>query len=279
VALRALLRRQLTQVRRNYLKPMEWILTGLLAAVFGVLWWQVGNHRDELNRQADYISIIFFFIAQWSWAPLFQVLGNFPDERDVLTRERASDSYSIGAWYVAKLLAEVPLSWLLPAGFFVITYPLAALPAQEVVPLFGIILLNTEVATSLGAMIGALFFDRDRATTVAIVYMVFVMCAGGYFINLADMPPWIAALRYVSFWYYSLGLFAAYALPTQADRDAWPVSSGSGEAETTLERYSFSQWSWEGDWWKDVLVLLGFILGHRLCAFLALKTSKKLQFS
>ena len=209
-----------------------------------------------------------------------QVLGNFPDERDVLTRERASDSYAIGAWYVSKLLAEVPLSWLLPAGFFAVTYPLAALPISGIMPLFGITLLNTEVAASLGGLIGALLFDRDRATTVAIVYMVFVMCAGGYFINLASLPAWLASLRYVSFWYYSLGLFAAAALPTDADRAAWPTTSeGSGDAQTTIERYSFSHWSWEGQAWKDALVLLGFVLLHRIAAFVALKTTKKLQFT
>mmetsp|Transcript_46243 Transcript_46243/g.121242 ORF Transcript_46243/g.121242 Transcript_46243/m.121242 type:complete len:573 (+) Transcript_46243:376-2094(+) len=291
VAVRALLRRQLVQVRRNLLKPMEWILTGLLAAVFGVLWWQVGAHRDESSHQSDYISIIFFFIAQWSWAPLFQVIGSFPDERDVLTRELASDSYPIGAWYVAKLMAEVPLSWLLPALFFAISYPLAALPAGQVTPLFGIVLLNTEVATSLGALISALVFDRDQATTLAIVYMVFVMCAGGYFINLAHMPLWIASMRYVSFWYYSLGLFVAFALPTAADRAAWPTTAGGGEGSgsgsgsgdvegpPTLERYSFSTWSWEGEWYYDVLVLLGFALLHRVGAYLALITSKKLRFS
>jgi hypothetical protein len=48
---------------------------------------------------------------------------------------------------------------------------------------------------------------------------------------------------------------------------------------STLERYSFSRWSWDGEAWKDVLMLLAFVLVHRVAAFVALKTSKKLQFS
>ena len=96
------------QVIRVYLRPIEWLLVGLLAAVFGMLWWQIGIHRDEPKRQADYVSLIFFFVAQWSWAPLFQVIGNFPSERDVLTRERASESYSVTSWYLSKLCAELP---------------------------------------------------------------------------------------------------------------------------------------------------------------------------
>lgn len=83
VAVRALLRRQLRQVRRVQLRPTEWVLTIVLGLIFGLLWFRVGAHRDEPSHQYDYISIIFFFVAQWSWAPLFAVLGTLPAERDV----------------------------------------------------------------------------------------------------------------------------------------------------------------------------------------------------
>ena len=272
IAVPALLSRQILQVRRVYLKPLEWVLVCLLAAVFGMLWWQIGVHRDEPARQTDYVSLVFFFIAQWSWAPLFQVIGNFPDERDVLTRERAAEAYTVTSWYIAKIAAELPLSWLLPAGFFVVIYPLAGMPLAVAPTLFGIVLLNVEVAASLGSMMGAIFFDRDAATTVSIIYMCFVMCSGGFFINLHDQPVWLGYLRYTSFWYYQMGLFMTYALPTDEDRHAYA-------ANHTLDRYSFSKWAWEGHPERDVGVLLGFALTHRLIAFFVLKYSKQLRFS
>lgn len=103
------------QVRRAYLKPLEWVLTLLLGLVFGLLWWQVGRHVTGPDaRIQDYVSIVFFFVAQaqlapshfpmsllvvvvaqWSWAPMFTVLNNFPAQRDVLTRERASDACAL----------------------------------------------------------------------------------------------------------------------------------------------------------------------------------------
>ena len=271
VAVSALLRRQLRQVLRVYLSFTDWVLTLFLAAIFGVLWWRIGASRDVPGRQTDYISIVFFFVAQWSWAPLFQVINNLPRERDVLTRERASDSYSIGAWYAAKLCAELPLSWLLPAGFFAVLYPLADLPLASAPTLFGVTLLITEVATGTGTLIGATCFDGDRATTIAILYMVFVMCAGGYFVNLNHLPGWVGALRYTSFWYYAMGLFVAFALPTDTDRVAFA-------ANHTLSRYSFSKWSWDGHAGFDVAALFGFVLAQRVLSFIALKCSKKLQF-
>ena len=102
--------------------------------------------------------------------------------------------------------------------------------------------------------------------------MVFVMCAGGYFVNLKNLPEWVGGLRYVSFWYYAMGLFVAYALPTADDRAAFA-------ANHTLAHYSFSRWSWDGTPGYDVAALLCFVLVQRVLSFVALKCSKKLQFS
>ena len=57
---------------------------------------------------------------------LLRVLGNFPDEREVLTRERASDSYSMLSWYVTKVIAELPFFWTIPFGFFCIICPMTS---------------------------------------------------------------------------------------------------------------------------------------------------------
>ena len=101
--------------------------------------------------------------------------------------------------------------------------------------------------------------------------MVFVMCAGGYFVNLNHLPTWVGALRYTSFWYYAMGLFVAFALPTNEDRAAFA-------ANQTLSKYSFSRWSWDGRAEYDVAALCGFVLVQRVLSFVALKCSKKLQF-
>jgi len=132
-------------------------------------------------------------------------------------------------------------------------------------------MLIAEVAKATGILITALCLDRDRATTIAILYMVFVMCAGGYFVNLASLPSWLGWLRYTSFWYYAIGLFSAYALPTGHDRATF-VANG------TLERYSFSTWTWDGHPERDIIVLVALALVQHALALVALKHSKQLQF-
>ena len=169
------------------------------------------------------------------------------------------------------MLAELPFSWVLPAAFFVVLYPLAWLPPTALASCFGVILLNVEVSASLGSLIAASLFDSSKAITVAICYMCFCMCAGGYFVNLANVPQWVGYLRYASFWYYSLALFTSNALPTDGDREAFDKAG-------TLDHYSFSSWSFDGHPEWDVLVLLGFAVVHRVGAYSALCTSSKLRF-
>eukprot|EP00966_Prymnesium_polylepis_P028836 668581-Prymnesium_polylepis.1 len=66
------------------------------------------------------------------------------------------------------------------------------------------------------------------------------MCAGGYFVDMLSLPEGLRWIRFTSFWYYTLGLWARFAIPDPADR----VSNST--ITTTLQGYSFSPWSWDG---------------------------------
>ena len=272
LALRALLPRSIKMVGHLVTKPLEWGLNLAIAGAIGLLWWGVGLRRDEIASQQDYISLIFFFVANFSWAPMFQVLGNFPDERDVLTRERASDSYSMLSWYCAKTIADLPFFWIIPFGFFCVICPMTRMSLECILPLFAVVLLTCQVASSAGALITSAVFDRARATTIAIVYMFFVMCSGGYFVNLHRMPAWVASFRFVSFWYYMLGLAVTVALPTEEDRKDY-VSNA------TLSKYSFSEWSWHGYMEYDIAVMVGFAVVQRILTYFVLVNSSALKFS
>ena len=140
-----------------------------------------------------------------------------------------------------------------------------------ILPLFAVVLLTCQVA-SAGALITSAVFDRARATTIAIVYMFFVMCSGGYFVNLHRMPAWVASFRFVSFWYYMLGLAVTVALPTEEDRKDY-VSNA------TLSKYSFSEWSWHGYMEYDIAVMVGFAVVQRILTYFVLVNSSALKFS
>ena len=103
--------------------------------------------------------------------------------------------------------------------------------------------------------------------------------------NLNNLPPWLGWVRFTSFWYYSMGLVVAAALPTAADRDAFTMPiNGSGTScgtagSSTLDNYSFSKSAWDGHWELEVSVLAALAVTQRLLTLVVLRTSKALQFS
>jgi len=266
----ALCRRAFVNSRGTVLKPLDWALVVSLAAIWGVLWFQVAKNDAARRRHAsDVVSICFFFVAQWSWGPAFAQLAAFPPERDVLAKELASETYTIEAFFVAKQLAELPVSALLPAAFYAVVWPLVALPLRALPLCYLVSLLESWVAASLAQALSALIFDTEQTTTVLIIVQVFQMCCGGYFINIAQQPPAIAWLRFSSYWYYMSGLvLKLVVLPYDTpDRDL--------RAQIQGDDYSFSSLSPIAD--SALLFLYGFVF--RIAAYLALKTSKKIRFS
>merc|ERR1712061_211304 len=99
-----LFKRSFLRVKRSYLKRINILMHIGLTLVWGVIYWRVGD--DIPARIDDFVGAVFFIVAHWSWTPLFQGLGNFPREKDMLTKEGASKVYNISSFFFSQMLAE-----------------------------------------------------------------------------------------------------------------------------------------------------------------------------
>ncbi|CAF2897860.1 unnamed protein product [Rotaria sp. Silwood2] len=110
----------------------------------------------------------------WPLQTMIHGLLSFPFERAIIEKERASGSYRLSSYFVAKSLAEAPLKLVLPTLFLIIAYWMANINSN-----FGIFLailvfqlLSILVAESLGLLLGAAFKNLQHATTVATVLLL-----------------------------------------------------------------------------------------------------------
>jgi len=256
--------RSFKRIRRSYLKGLALKLHVALALVFGVIFWGVGADID--NRLPDMVGAIFFLVAHWSWTPLFQGLGNFPKEKEMLTKERSAKLYDTSAFFVSQVLAEAGLLLVFPVVFFLILWPMCAMPLQAVVPTFCLIAVNIQVCSALSMWISVVCMDEDLAITTAIIVMVAEMVAGGFYADMRLLPWWIGWVRFLSLYYYSFGS-VLHLLVT--------VPYGEERYEKAIKDYSFS----DSGVSADVTVLLLMCVAFRVAAFVQLSFTKKLSFS
>mmetsp|Transcript_48439 Transcript_48439/g.135980 ORF Transcript_48439/g.135980 Transcript_48439/m.135980 type:complete len:342 (-) Transcript_48439:971-1996(-) len=249
-------------------KKLEWFLVLALGLVWGGLWFGVATPSNRGKHAADAVSVIFFIAAQWSWGPAFDVLGAFPQERDVLAKERASEVYSIESYYISKCLCELPVQMVMPAVFLLLLWPMVGLPFSILPAIYGITIINAWVSASISTMLMCLIFDGDLVMKVLIVVFVYCMSAGGFFINMAEQPAYIGWARYTSYWYYSLGLYTSVAITPFDDDDQHRMSGA-------LDSYSFSDWSDA----TNLLILVTYGVVCRVLAYVFLKFSSKIKFS
>lgn len=262
--LKVLLPRSFKRIRRSYLKALNWKLHIGLSVTWGFIYWGVGNSPS--TRITDFVGAIFFIVAHWSWTPLFQGLGNFPREKEMLTKERASKLYEIRSFFVSQVLAEAPVLLVFPLVFFAIIWPMAALPNQVLLPTFLMTALNIQVCSAMSMLVSAVCMDQDAAVTCAIIVMILQMCAGGYFADMRKLPAWVGWIRFFSVYYYSFGAILRLTVE---------VPYGEDLHHQAIEKYSFSD---AGYFWEVTMELV-MIAVMRFATYLQLRYTKKLKFT
>eukprot|EP01026_Neomeris_dumetosa_P054849 TRINITY_DN494_c0_g1_i16.p5 TRINITY_DN494_c0_g1~~TRINITY_DN494_c0_g1_i16.p5 ORF type:complete len:189 (-),score=16.39 TRINITY_DN494_c0_g1_i16:483-1049(-) len=110
--------------------------------------------------------------------------------------------YRLSAYYFSKTGADIPLTCLYPSVFVVILYWMAGLRADAGIFFanwLGVIVMAL-LAESVGLLLGASVMDTKAAQTIASVFMLTVMLAGGFLVR--DVPCWMSWVKYISFVYW-----------------------------------------------------------------------------
>src|SRR3546814_8182377 len=140
---------------------------------------------------------MFFFMTFWLMNACFSGMMAFPQERQILLKERASGSYQLSAFFLAKTISEAPIRLLLPTIYLVISYWMAGLnpTAEAFFGTAGTMLIVTLTGESLGLFLGPAYMDLQKGIVACSLSMLTSMLVGGFFIE--TIPSWLDWLKYL----------------------------------------------------------------------------------
>jgi hypothetical protein len=244
-----------------------------LAVVSGLCWLRM--HFAE-NTISDRSSFVFFLMTYWPLQTMMNGILSFPFERAVIEKERASGSYRLSSYFVAKSLAEAPLKLVLPTVFLLIAYWMA-----NINPNFGIFLailafqlMSVLVAESIGLLLGAAMKNLHYAITAATVILLSMMLVGGFFVR--NLPHWLGVWgKWLSFFKYAYD--ACLQLEFKGDRiyqcvDGTIIPSClNNKNGTFLSHEALQHFDVGIDIGLNFLVLFGMFVAFRTLAYLALR--------
>jgi len=209
---------------------------------------------------------------------MFTALAAFPEERVVIQKERASGSYRLSAYFMAKTTSDMPVRVLLPLTYMIISYWMANIDTRfsTFIGSVGCSLLSVVAGEAIGLCLGASIYDLQRAITTMTVGALFLMLVGGFF---AENPPdWIDWAKFLSPFKYafdsSLQLIFSRDVPCDGSGALEDLCGGSNEGYATAEQVR-DFINIQGSLGFNIGILLVICFVPRFVAYLALRSKKE----
>ena len=266
--------RSLKNSRSAIFTTLNLVKSVALGILAGLLWFQIEKTEDSVR---DISSFFFFTMTYWVFDSMFGALMAFPIERTVILKERASASYRLSAYFLAKTTSEAPTRLILPFIYTIIAFWMSGVNDKFSVFLGTTCctLLSVLSGEALGLLIGASVYDQQKALTVMTVCALGLMLLGGFYLD--NVPSFIAWARFLSPFKYafdaSLQVVFDENIPCDGSGLLEDICGGSDEGYATPEQIK-EFLGVEGSVGFNVGMLLIISTVPRYFAYLALRSKK-----
>ncbi|CAB0029612.1 unnamed protein product [Trichogramma brassicae] len=187
-------------IRDNTLTTLRLAAHLIVGVLIGIVFYNFGQDASYVQSN---VACVFFFAIFLFFANSMPVVQMFPTEATVFIRENTNHWYSLGSYYITKVLSDLPLQIICPSGFLAIAYYMTGQP-MEVFRFFQVWLictLFTVLAQSFGILTGAAF-DTHAGMFLVPAFNIPMFLFAGFFLKLNEVPVYLRFCSTVSYFRY-----------------------------------------------------------------------------
>ena len=222
------------------------------------------------------VGLIGLFAILMIFNTASAIAVSFPLDKVLFVRDRANDMYTIGAYYLALVLVELPSNLLFPFIGTTIIYWMAGMQ-QGVDKYFEFVIFPMLMActgAAAGMCVGCSVNTVQTAAALLPLVCVFFILSSGFFVVLNQIPVWLRWIHYISPVRYAFEAMMyivfegqpLYCTPQEMSQNGTcPLTSG----DDLLAQYGFSDLG-SSIWVENIGILIGLYVGFSFVAYVFL---------
>ncbi|MES1912797.1 MAG: hypothetical protein MHM6MM_005019 [Cercozoa sp. M6MM] len=253
--------------------------TIFMATIVTLMYWQLESYQTEIF---DRLGFGFFITVGACLMGLTPTTLVFPSDKPLFLRERAANMYTTPAYFIGKLIADLPFQLLWPLIMGSIAYwGVGFQPVFDRFAFFYLVMaMSTIAGHSLGLVISSASPNVNIAMAMAPLAFLPSMLFAGFYVNLDSVPDFISWLQYISVFKYTFSLVMANEFDglELSCRERELIKNPQGDlvcpitdGQQVLDRWAVST----DDIPQNFLLLAAITIGFYTIAFFTLRTKAR----
>lgn len=187
-------------------------------------------------------GFLYFLPVNQFFASATSVLSIFAMEKRVFIREYAAGYYSLPAYYLSKVLVELPHQLVFPALLLVIAYYIVGLKAEFSAYLLDALLLGlcAVCGNAVGILVAACVDEVAMALAILPVFILPVLLFSGLFVNSGNFPAWLGWLQWISPVRYAFSSMIVNQFTSYTFANCLPTDQPQCQGERAIEQLGFA---------------------------------------
>lgn len=191
----------LNLVRDKMILGVKALQTTVIALLIGLVYLNVSDpSKEPASQLQDTSGALYFLILNQFMGSSMGILSIFSKEKIIFLREHKLGYYKLAAYFLSKVLVELPYQVFFPMLLVTISYYMIGFrpEPQYFFTLMAIAVLTALNGMAMGTLAASAFKTVEIALVILPLLLIPMMIFSGLMINSNNIPWYFAWIRYIA---------------------------------------------------------------------------------